>query len=841
MIHGKLDMQPNLVAAKLEKLLHDFSEKAIASTVKGKTALAKRKKVKRTKEEIRRQQEQFHAKTVKEIDSLLEDYYTRISQEGADSIGAAYARFSTRFQDSIADQLRSILQDAVRLDIYIPREYVFFDLAVRGFQDRRPGLMALRKMLEAGNIQTLMVFTTSRLYRRAYKCLQFVEEDLVEQGIRGIFVKSHIDTADGDNWRTTLQALANLDEAQVRVYGAHINASHEGLFDRQMVHTTLSLGYTGEIVEGELTRRQRPRRRIIIDPESAQWIVRIFYWYVVDRICIAEIARKLNADDDAPAPENSITGLWTHALVRKHLSNPQYRGWCAYGATETKWKSKKDYAAQVPRKAPLREAHFDDLQIIPDECWYAAQTLLAAEPRNSGRKSTTEDPDKGPRLLQGLFVCPEHGRRLAAGGAKGRVLLCPCCRCIEASSRPIFTHFNRKLALQRTCDHLIDWIRPSEELIDSVIEECVRRSAELQKEDPCILQALKAQAAKLKATIDFNRRNPGVSEDEQRQTMLILKDLRRQQNDVLARLRSIEAAQQSPPPTPSREQVAEFLDATKELIQQGLTSKDVSLLRKIRLSMEGIVQGKIEVHQMGERSKSKGWLQGRLRIDVAGFVVKELTGVGCGDSNTVQEVTIDFKKVDPIDEESETAKRLWDDGLLNKAIAQQMDCSPAYVTKLIQHWHDKRGLMRPNNKRRRKQLESKQIKVPSYMEIANQVHELMIAGHSNLEIGRVLGVSDATVARAIKWWHEKRGLPVPTASDRRQLKLLRAKKMLAEGMLVTDVAAKLDYTPRGLKMALAKFAADNGEAAPDFRSRRGNAKAGSSANGKKTDSNELAA
>ncbi|WDI42491.1 recombinase family protein [Bremerella sp. P1] len=834
-------MQSNLVAAKLEQRFHDFSEKAVATTVKGTTAPTKRKKVKRTKEEIRRQQEQFYAKTVKEIDALLDDYNTKISREGADSIGAAYARFSSRFQDSIADQLRSILQDAVRLNIYIPRENVFFDLAVRGFQERRPGLLALREMIEVGNIQTLMIFTTARLYRRAYKCLQFVEEELVERGIRGIFVKSHIDTADGDNWRTTLQALANVDEAQVRVYGAHINASHEGLFDRQMVHTTLSLGYAGEIVEGEVTRRQRPRRRIVIDPKSAQWIVQIFYWYVVDRISIAEIARTLNADENAPAPENSITGLWTHALVRKHLSNPIYRGWWAYGATETKWKSKKDYAAQIPRQAPLREAHFDDLQIIPDECWHAAQTLLAAETSNSGRKPTTRDHDKGPRLLQGLFECPEHGRRLAAGGANGRVLLCPCCRWIEANSRPIFTHLNRKLALQRTCDHLLKWIRPSEELIDSVIEECVRRSAELQKEDPYILQALKKQAAELKATIDFNRRNPGVSEDEQRQTMLILKDLRRQQNDVLARLNSVEAAQQSPPPTPSREQVAEFLDATRELIQQGLTSKDESLLRKIRLSMEGIIQGKIEVQQMGERSKAKGWLQGQLRIDVAGFVVKELTGVCCTDSNTVQEVTIDFKKVDPLDEQSETAKRLWDDGLLHKAIAKQMDCSPSYVTKLIQHWHDKRGLPRPNNKRRRRQLESKQIKVPSYMEIANQVHELMIAGHSNLEIGKELGVSGTTVAKAIKWWHEKRVLPVPTAADRRQLKLLRAKKMLAEGMLVTDVAAKLDYSPRGLKLALSKFAVDNGEAVLDFRSRRGNAKAGSAANGKIPTSDERAA
>lgn len=49
---------------------------------------------------------------------------------------------------------------------------------------------------------------------------------------------------------------------------------------------------------------------------------------------------------------------------------------------------------------------------------------------------------------------------------------------------------------------------------------------------------------------------------------------------------------------------------------------------------------------------------------------------------------------------------------------------------------------------------------------------------------------------------------------------------------VTDVASKLDYSARGLKLALDKYAEDNGNATMDLRSHRGNAKSGASANGK---------
>src|SRR5262249_29280591 len=159
-------------------------------------------------------------------------------------------------------------------------------MGIRGCKSRRPGLTSLKESIERDVFQVFLVFTTSRLFRRTYKALQFVEEEIVERGIRGIFVKSHLDTADGEHWRMMLQLYATMDEAIVRLSGEHVRAAHEGLFIRRMVCTSLPVGFTGEIVEGEFTKLKNPRRRIIKDKETAPWVEKIFNWFVLDGMSI---------------------------------------------------------------------------------------------------------------------------------------------------------------------------------------------------------------------------------------------------------------------------------------------------------------------------------------------------------------------------------------------------------------------------------------------------------------------------------------------------------------------------------------------------------------------------
>ena len=75
--------------------------------------------------------------TAREVQEIVAEFHDRLPRQLAKAIGAVYCRCSTRFQDSITDQLRMILEDAVRRGIFVPLEYVSFDLAVRNYKNQR--------------------------------------------------------------------------------------------------------------------------------------------------------------------------------------------------------------------------------------------------------------------------------------------------------------------------------------------------------------------------------------------------------------------------------------------------------------------------------------------------------------------------------------------------------------------------------------------------------------------------------------------------------------------------------------------------------------------------------
>jgi hypothetical protein len=138
----------------------------------------------RSKVEIEAERQLLRDQTEKEIDELVAEFHRLLPREEAQAIGVAYARYSSEFQHSIVDQVRAIFEAAVNLGIFIPREMVFYDIAVRGCKERRPGLDQVRAVLGRKAAQVLLVFTTNRLFRKGYKCMKFVEEEVVGRGQR---------------------------------------------------------------------------------------------------------------------------------------------------------------------------------------------------------------------------------------------------------------------------------------------------------------------------------------------------------------------------------------------------------------------------------------------------------------------------------------------------------------------------------------------------------------------------------------------------------------------------------------------------------------------------------
>ncbi|MCC6126087.1 MAG: recombinase family protein [Pirellulales bacterium] len=102
-------------------------------------------------------------------------------------VGAIYARYSSRFQHSIEDQVRTCREWAERNGVHVPEKYVFVDEGVTGRSSRREGLQNLRAALESEQIGVVIIFSTNRLYRKTYRSLAFVEEEIIDRGKRCVF------------------------------------------------------------------------------------------------------------------------------------------------------------------------------------------------------------------------------------------------------------------------------------------------------------------------------------------------------------------------------------------------------------------------------------------------------------------------------------------------------------------------------------------------------------------------------------------------------------------------------------------------------------------------------
>jgi DNA invertase Pin-like site-specific DNA recombinase len=243
---------------------------ALPPPVPGRRRRLSRRRGPLSRTEVEAERQRDHEETRRAIDILVAEFHALLPREQAHVVGAIYARYSSRYQHSVADQVRGCLEAAVQQRIFVPAEHVFFDLAVRGAKQRRPDLNRLKEALAAKAVKAVLILTTNRLFRKTYKSLQFVEEEVVGRGVRCHFVKSGVDTADEKRWRMLLNNFAAIDEFVTSMYADNIRVAQEGLFKDKLVCGTITFGYRAREVAGTPTRQKRPRCEYAIDPETAR-------------------------------------------------------------------------------------------------------------------------------------------------------------------------------------------------------------------------------------------------------------------------------------------------------------------------------------------------------------------------------------------------------------------------------------------------------------------------------------------------------------------------------------------------------------------------------------------
>jgi DNA invertase Pin-like site-specific DNA recombinase len=773
----------------------------------------------RSRAEVGSERQKLRQDTEREIEALVAEFHALLPRDQAKCLGAIYARYSSRYQHSVADQVRGCLQAAVQLGVFVPLEHVFFDLAVRGAKERGPGFDQLKEALARKAVRTLLILTTNRLSRKTYKSLQFVEEEVVGRGVRCVFVKSSVDTADEKRWRMLLNHFAAIDEFVSSMYADNIRVAQEGLFQHKLVFGTISFGYRGKEVAGPPTRQKRPRCEYEIDPDVAPWVVKVFQWFVDDRLTLAEIIRRLNADPAAPLGPKAVSGRWTRLAVKLLLANPRYRGWWVYGKTQTVWQPKQDYSRQLPREQPLCQQQFEDLRIVSDALWYTAQARLSDLSANAGRRPVDRDRKSRPRLLNNLFVCGAHGRRLSVGGPNGRFMLCPECQGLPAAERPLYTHLNRALALRLTCAKLAELVRADEALVAEIVAALQREAEAAQRVDPAKLAALKARLEKLSQRIRFVLANSGDTEADRQESEVELRRMRAERAEVEAERAAMEAAQAEPTAAPNKDEVGRLLVEMADILAAAAQAEGAA--GPAREIVEMLTGGRIELEQQGLRRAHRGWLRGRFQVRLLTCLHARATRrAGAGRDEPDVEVTIDYRAPSSLADEADRAKLWYDEGLLNKQIAQRMGCARNWITKILRYWFESRGLTMPDGRARRSTLVQKQMGPVLYRKLSGPAKALWDEGLADVQIAAQLGCSPPTAAAAVAFWHTSRGLEAPSHEDRQAAVVERMHALYDQKLAIREVAKAVGMCTRSVTLLLRERLMAMGLPWLDGRSRR---------------------
>ncbi|MCD0462484.1 recombinase family protein [Roseiconus lacunae] len=383
-------------------------------------------------------------------------------------IGSIYSRFSTKMQQSTEDQIRENLYWAARNNIFVPPRFISVDEGAKGSRVRRVGLERTKKILESGEVKVLLIYKASRLFRQAGKGFQFVQEEVVEAGLRAVSTSQGIDTQDRKTWKLQLQMHGMMDEMLLDAIADHVRDGQRGHFMNGHVTGAVGVGFCRkEVPGGRPTNRGLPRTEIAVDEEVAPLIRKHFEW-ILNGMSIREGVRRWNAEG-GPCDPRSTTGKMTYNAYRRMLSNARMTGRFEFGRRRNQFSTKRDYVQQIEQPdQEVMTRHEESLRIVDDETFYAVQELLAKR-KTGPRGPRGEKHAKLCDLVTGTFYCTHCSTsdapvRFYMAGANGRGM-----RCSNGDNCPHPSCVRRDEAVEAVCQELAELIIRDADLVADFI------------------------------------------------------------------------------------------------------------------------------------------------------------------------------------------------------------------------------------------------------------------------------------------------------------------------------------------------------------------------------------
>ena len=479
----------------------------------------------------------------------------------------------------------------------------------------------------------------------------------------------------------------------------------------------------------------------------------------------------------APKDHRATTPEWHHALVVGILSNEKYIGIWPWGQMRGVRDPFTGEVSQKPRPDEETEKwtrNLPHLQFIDDETFAAAQRRLEdneqalATHRDSGGKlrgSPKGSENRHARhLLQGLIKCGECERNgrdttLCIGGAHGQYLVCPRYARGTCSCR---TGLRRDLAERMILDSIGEKILKNDDWFQAVLLSLRGSWEERSRRIPAELQALDQQIADIDRRISklVDRIEEG---DESPEISKRLAQRREERNQLARRRKKTERDSVSVIPEPTEEWLREKMARLGETLT-GATPAAAAALRQL-------VGGRIVVEEIRIEGRKRHSFRGRFRISAS-----TITDAVCSSPGAISvapsgdpaddEIVIDFVEASLLDKQSERAMELYNRGMMCKQIAQDLGVSKSRVTAILHSAFESQGKKMPDGRNRRKHLEQKSSEPALFEKVSEEAKLLYDGGKLMTEIAEALKIDRNTATKAIRYWFESRGLPVPDGRSR---------------------------------------------------------------------------
>jgi DNA invertase Pin-like site-specific DNA recombinase len=399
-------------------------------------------------------------------------------------VGSVLSRYSSKLGHSTSAQIAECMQGAATRRIYVPPEYICVDEGVTGRKSRRDGLERATLILQAKLVGVILVYKVSRLFRVAYKGFAFVQEEVVDEGMRAISVSQAIDTKDEKTWKMLMYLHGMSDEMLLGTIADHVRSGQVQLFAQGYTIGALPVGYRRVEVPGAPpTNQGRARTMPAVDPQQAPLILAAFQ-DVASGMPLRRAWKKYRAGGGASDPRAKGRPMSYHAF-RRLLANRRYTGVWEFGRKRNVWSNKRDGVRQVEQPdtqvATLRS---DELRIVDDATFEAVQAILARRERGSRAPKGTKDQLCLADLVTELFVCRKCRERFYQAGSDGRWM-----RCKNGDLCPQSGIVRRGDALRAVCLKLAELIQRDSGLLLDV----VRRSTAAEQDGDGQLTAQLAQ------------------------------------------------------------------------------------------------------------------------------------------------------------------------------------------------------------------------------------------------------------------------------------------------------------------------------------------------------------